>query len=66
MAKGMVGEGIRCHQALLGFGREDGRRILIIEDLNLPLDLPPPKRVIALPLFITGVDSAPCTVVAEY
>jgi len=63
--KGKVGDGIRAHQALLGVGRDDRRYVLIIEDMNLPADLLVPKRVIALPMFIPGVDSAPCTVVAE-
>jgi arylformamidase len=64
--KGKIGDGIRAHQALLGLGRADGRYVLAIEDMNLPADLEAPKRVIALPLFVAGVDSAPCTVIAEY
>jgi arylformamidase len=63
--KGKIGDGIRAHQALLGLGREDGRFCLIVEDMNLPADLEPPRRVIALPLFVVGTDSAPCTVIAE-
>jgi arylformamidase len=52
-------EGLEAHRVLLG-GKD--RRFLIIEDMNLDRDLSDLKRVLALPLFIDGVDSAPCTV----
>jgi len=52
-------EGLEAHRILLG---GHGRRFLIIEDMNLDLDLSHLRRVIALPLFIEGVDSSPCTV----
>ena len=54
-------EGLEAHRVLLG-GK--GRRFLIIEDMDLDHDLSQLKRVFALPLFIDGVDSAPCTVMA--
>jgi arylformamidase len=38
---------------------------LIIEDVNLPLDLPPIKKITVAPLFIEGIDSCWCSVIAE-
>ena len=55
-------EGIEAHRILLGDGN---RPILLVEDINLKYDLAQLKRVIVLPLFIRGIDSSPCTVVAE-
>jgi arylformamidase len=52
-------EGLEAHRILF---RGDGRRFLIIEDMNLDYDLSQLRRVIALPLFIEGVDSSFCTV----
>jgi kynurenine formamidase len=52
-------EGLEAHRVLLN---GEGKRFLIIEDMNLDRDLSRLKQVFALPLFIDGVDSAPCTV----
>jgi kynurenine formamidase len=52
-------EGLEAHRVLL---QGEGRRFLIIEDMNLDHDLSRLRRVIALPLMIDGIDSAPCTV----
>jgi arylformamidase len=52
-------EGLEAHRVLLN---GEGRRFLIIEDMNLDFDLSRLKQVFALPLLIDGVDSAPCTV----
>ena len=52
-------EGLEAHRILF---RGEGRRFLIIEDMNLDHDLARLRRVIALPLFIEGVDSSLCTV----
>ncbi|MBZ5542334.1 MAG: cyclase family protein [Acidobacteriia bacterium] len=52
-------EGLEAHRILF---RGDGRRFLIIEDMNLDFDLSQLRRVIALPLFIEGVDSSFSTV----
>jgi kynurenine formamidase len=52
-------EGLEAHRVLLG---GQNRRFLIIEDMNLDRDLSQLERVLALPLFIDGVDSAPCTI----
>ncbi len=53
-------EGRRAHRTLL-----TGRDFFIIEDMDLshvPRHL---KRVLVVPLFVEGVDSAPCTVLGE-
>jgi arylformamidase len=52
-------DGLEAHRILL---RGEGRRFLIIEDMNLDWDISHLQRVIALPLFIEGIDSSPCTV----
>ncbi len=52
-------EGLEAHRVLF---RGEGRRFLIIEDMNLEFDLSQLRRVIALPLFIEGVDSSFCTI----
>jgi arylformamidase len=53
-------EGLEAHRILF---RGEGRRFLIIEDMNLDFDLSQLRRVMAVPLFIEGVDSSPCTVI---
>jgi kynurenine formamidase len=56
-------EGIEAHKILF---RNRGRDpILLIEDLDLRSLANPIKKVYALPLLVEGLDSAPCTVVAE-
>ncbi len=57
-------EGIVAHQILCGV-RNPGRYMIIIEDINLEIVPERLKRVYAVPLFLEGVDSSPCTVVAE-
>ncbi len=54
-------EGIESHKIL--FDRRPP--VLLIEDLNLDYDLTSLQRLIVMPLFIEGLDSCPCTVVAE-
>ena len=54
--------GFRAHRTFLG-DRE--HPVLLVEDLNLGLELAGMTQVLALPLFIEGVDASPCTVVAE-
>ncbi|WP_413378168.1 cyclase family protein [Alkalihalobacillus sp. 1P02AB] len=57
-------EGALAHQYLLG--EFQSRFLFIIEDLNFEgLNNNTLNRVVALPLLIEGIDSAPCTVVAE-
>jgi kynurenine formamidase len=56
--------GNETHRILLG-GR-DGHYICAIEDVNLAVVNPGAlKRVIALPLFVGGIDSAPVTIIGE-
>jgi kynurenine formamidase len=52
-------EGLKAHKILLG---GEGKKFLIYEDLDLKYDLLKLKQVIALPWFIEGIDSAPCTI----
>ncbi|HUH07520.1 MAG TPA: cyclase family protein [Egibacteraceae bacterium] len=56
---------VRTHRILTGVGRDDGRFILIYEDVLLEPDLPAPARVYAWPLMVPGSDGSPCTIVAE-
>lgn len=62
-AAGHVAEGIEAHRIV--FSREDGSSILLIEDMNLAYDLTRLRRVFVVPMFIEGMDSSPCTVLAE-
>lgn len=57
-------EGIEAHQILCG-ARTPGRYMIIIEDINLAAAPERLKRMYAIPLFLEGVDSSPCTIVAE-
>jgi len=58
-----LGEGIEAHRIL--FKNRGRPPILLIEDLDLRSVNNPIKKVYALPLLVEGIDSAPCTVVAE-
>jgi len=53
-------EGRKAHKALL-----NGRDFFIIEDMDLSRVPKHVKRVLVVPLFVEGVDSSPCTVLAE-
>jgi arylformamidase len=57
---------IETHQILTGKDREDGRFILIFEDLRIDSDLEQASRIYAWPLFIAESDGSPCTIVAEF
>lgn len=59
-------ETIATHRILTGAGREDGRYILIFEDLRIDPDLGAAERIYAWPLFIEESDGSPCTIVAEF
>ncbi|MBI4823537.1 MAG: cyclase family protein [Nitrospirae bacterium] len=52
-------EGRNTHRALLG-GKNP---ILIIEDVDLSMRLKGLKEVIAVPLYMEGIDSSPCTLI---
>ncbi len=53
-------EGRKAHRKLLA-----GRDFFIIEDMDLARTPNRLKRVFVIPLLVEGVDSAPCTVLAE-
>ncbi len=65
-APGKIEATIATHQILTGAGREDGRFMLIFEDLRIDSDLGQASRIYAWPLFIAGSDGSPCTIVAEF
>jgi arylformamidase len=54
-------EGRAAHRELL-----TSRDFFIVEDMDLKQYPDAVSRVIVVPLFVEGVDSAPCTVLAEY
>jgi len=54
-----LNETMRAHNVILG---GEGRKFLIIEDLNLDQDLGDLREVWVAPLLVEGTDSAPCTV----
>jgi arylformamidase len=51
-----------AHNVLL---EGEGRRFLVIEDMNLEQDLRGLQRVILAPWQVAGVDSTPCTIFGE-
>lgn len=58
-------DSLEAHRELLGRPRGD-RAILVYEDVRVSgLAGTRPARVLALPLFIEGLDGCPCTIVAE-
>ena len=59
-------ETVETHQILTGVGREDGRYVVIFEDLRIDSDLGQAERIYAWPLFIEESDGSPCTIVAEF
>ncbi len=58
-------DGREAHKAFLNPGNE-GRPVLIIEDMNLQGCMENLKEVWAFPLLVQGIDSAPCTVVGVF
>jgi arylformamidase len=57
--------GCDAHRVFLGCTSSGDRTVLLVEDANLPATLPVPQRIWVVPLFFEGLDSAPCTVIAE-
>jgi len=53
-------EGRKAHRALLS-----GRDFFIIEDMDLSRCPKRARRVLVVPFFVEGIDSTPCTVLAE-
>jgi len=56
-------ETVETHRILTGY--YGSRPVLIVEDMDLEGDLTGLKRVIVVPLYVEGIDSAPCTVLGE-
>ncbi len=56
-------ETMRCHNVLL---EGDGRRFLIIEEMNLDQDLAGLREVRVNPWLVRGMDSGPCTIVGVF
>jgi len=61
-----VDEGSEPHRVFLGCDGYSHCAVLLIEDASLPVGLNTPSRVILVPWMIEGLDSAPCTLLAEY
>ncbi len=59
-------EGRQAHRILLTNNVYPGKPLLLIEDMDLSVCTLPLKKVFVAPLFIEKVDSAPCTVIAEF
>jgi kynurenine formamidase len=58
-------DGVGAHRTLCGYGRGDGRFVLIYEDVSMAGLKIAPVRVWGIPLLVEGLDSAPVTMVAE-
>lgn len=55
--------GKEVHKILLDSDKFKSSPVLIIEDLNLPYKVKKLDELIISPVFIEGIDSAPCTVI---
>jgi kynurenine formamidase len=60
-----IAETVETHHVLTGMGREDGRFVLIYEDVRIVPEVADAVRVYGWPLFVEGADGSPCTIVAE-
>jgi arylformamidase len=58
-------EGAEAHRVFLGCEGYSRRSVLLIEDAYLPAELETPQRILVAPWLMEGLDSAPCTVLAE-
>jgi kynurenine formamidase len=61
-----MAEGAEAHRVFLGCAGYSDRSVLLIEDAMLDRSLTTPDRVIVAPWMFEGLDSAPCTVIAEF
>ncbi len=59
-------EGAEAHRVFLGCEGYSDRNVLLVEDVRMDSDLKKPDRIILAPWLMEGLDSAPCTVIAEY
>ncbi|MBN2453537.1 MAG: cyclase family protein [Candidatus Omnitrophica bacterium] len=53
------------HRTLLKESGPERSAILIVEDINIPREVKAVRKLIIAPVFIDGVDSAPCTIIGE-
>lgn len=61
-----ISEGIEAHKAAFSTKKGLGEPLLLIEDMNLKtISSRKLKMVIVFPWQVNGIDSAPCTVLAE-
>lgn len=58
-------EGADAHRVFLGCAGYGERSVLLVEDALIPRELEPPARILIVPWMMEGLDSAPCTVLAE-
>ncbi len=59
-------EGCEAHRVFLGCSSNNGRSILLVEDICLPDLLPALDKVYLIPWLFEGLDSAPCTLFGEF
>ncbi len=59
-------QGRETHKILLSEDWFSGPAVLILEDLYLPYEIKKIDEIIVCPVFIEGVDSAPCTVIGVF
>ena len=52
----------KAHETLLSAGKYENDPILIIEDMLIPEGASRINRIIVVPLYCEGIDSAPCTI----
>jgi arylformamidase len=57
-------DAIAAHEIFAGM-RGHGRGVILIEDIHLNVEADRLVRVLALPLFMKGLEGSPCTVVAQ-
>ena len=60
----LIEQAIETHRFLCGY-HDPNKSVIILEDFSLDFDLSGLKRIYALPLFLTGAEGSPCTIVAE-
>ncbi len=58
-------EGCEAHRVFLGCPGYSERNVLLVEDADIPAGFATPKRILVVPWRVKGLDSAPCTVLAE-
>ena len=57
--------GREAHRAFLG-SKGGGKPVLIVEDMRIASKLSGLRKIIISPIVVSGIDSAPCTVIGEF